>query len=268
MVFTWSLNIHAGARSTAPRQPRRQSTAFGQGKTIAATHPLEDLDEDLWPLLGQLARALHLKNAELQPTLDAIVGNAVETIAPAEHAGLILLVDGRLVPQAVVGEPPHLLDLLQQKTGTGPCIEAARDQSVITIDNIVGESRWPMFAATAADLGVASMVCVPLWVNKLRLGTLSLYGDKPEAFESRHVQLTRLYATHAALALADAQRTAQLQAALMKRDIIGQAKGILMERDKITPDAAFECLSLASQRLNIKLTEIAQRLVETGELLS
>jgi AmiR/NasT family two-component response regulator len=54
----------------------------------------------------------------------------------------------------------------------------------------------------------------------------------------------------------------------MKRDIIGQGKGILMERDKIRSDAAFECLSLASQRLNIKLTEVAQRLVETGELLS
>jgi AmiR/NasT family two-component response regulator len=96
---------------------------------------------------------------------------------------------------------------------------------------------------------------------------LSLYGHKPEAFASRHVQLTGLYATHAALALADAQRTAQLQAALLRRDIIGQAKGILIERDKITSDAAFECLSLVSQRLNIKLTEVAQRLVETGELL-
>ena len=83
----------------------------------------------------------------------------------------------------------------------------------------------------------------PLWVDKLHLGTLSLYDHKPEAFASRHVELTGLYATHAALALADAQRTAQLQAALLRRDIIGQAKGILIERDKITSDAAFEYLS-------------------------
>ena len=241
-------------------------TSIVQGITISATNPLEELDDDLWPFLGQLARALHVKNAELQPTLDAIVANAVETIAPAEHAGLILLISGRLVPQAVVGEPPLLLDLLQQKTGTGPCVDAAREQSVITIDNIVTESRWPMFTAAAADLGVGSMVCMPLWADKLRLGTLSLYGHKPEAFELQHVQLTGLYATHAALALADAQRTAQLHAALMKRDIIGQAKGILIEREKITSDAAFERLSLASQRLNIKLTEVAERLIETGEL--
>src|ERR1700759_4459066 len=127
MVFTCSLNIHADARSTAARRARRQSTASERGHTMPPNHPLEDLDEDLWPLLGQLARALHLKNAELQPTLDAIVGNAVGTIAPAQHAGRILLFNGRLLPQAFVGEPPHLLDLLQQKTGIGPCIDAARD---------------------------------------------------------------------------------------------------------------------------------------------
>jgi GAF domain-containing protein len=231
------------------------------------THQLEDLDEESWPALVHLARALHLKNAELQPTLDAIISRAVQTIEPAEHAGLILLVRGRFVPQTTLGAPPHTLDLLQQKTGAGPCIDAARAQRVITIDNTLTDIRWREFSELAAQLGVASMLCVPLWVDDLQLGTLSLYGEKPDAFAPGDHQLTDLYATHAAIALADAQRTAQLQHALRNRDLIGQAKGILVERLKITPQESFDCLSRAAQHANRKLTAVAQHLVDTGELL-
>jgi GAF domain-containing protein len=233
---------------------------------IERGHPLEDLDEDTGPALVQLARALHLKNAELQPTLDAIIAHAVQTIEPAEYAGLILVLSGRLVPQATMGEPPQVLDLLQQHTGTGPCIDAAREQAVINVDNTLTDPRWPQFSERAVAVGVFSMLCMPLWVDQLRLGTLSLYGEKPDAFGSQHRQLTNLYAAHAAIALADAQRTAKLQEAMRNRDVIGQAKGILIERLKLTPGAAFTCLSQASQRVNLKLVTVAQHLVETGEL--
>jgi GAF domain-containing protein len=232
----------------------------------ARTQPLDDLGDDIGPALIHLARALHLKNAELQPTLDAIIAHAVATIDPAEHAGLIVVLRGRLIPQATLGEPPHLLDLLQQQIGTGPCFDAAREQEVITVDNTLTETRWPQFAERAAELGVASMVCVPLWVDKLRLGTLSLYGKKPEAFAPQHRLVTDLYAAHAAIALADAQRTAKLREAMDNRDVIGQAKGILIERLKLTPDAAFACLSQASQHANQKMLVVAHHLIATGEL--
>jgi AmiR/NasT family two-component response regulator len=76
-----------------------------------------------------------------------------------------------------------------------------------------------------------------------------------------------LFATLAAIALAEAQRTGQLHTALGNRDLIGQAKAILMERHRMTADAAFGYLSQASQDVNMKLTAVAQHLVETGELL-
>ena len=232
----------------------------------AQANPLDDLGDDTGPALVQLARALHLKDAGLQPTLDAIIAHAVDTIGPAEHAGLILVLRGRLVPQASLGEPPHRLDQLQQETGVGPCFDAAREQAVMTVDNTLTETRWPQFTERAAQLGVASMVCVPLWVDELRLGTLSLYAEKPDAFAPHHRRLTDLYAAHAAIALADAQRTAKLREAMDNRDVIGQAKGILIERLKLTPDAAFACLSQASQHANQKLLAVARHLVETGEL--
>jgi len=147
------------------------------------------------------------------------------------------------------------------------CVRAAREQTVIYVGDTAHDARWPEFGARAAALGVHSMLCVALSVDENCLGTLSLYSEATEAFNEHDVQLTQLYATHAALALSDAQRTSQLVGALKNRDLIGQAKGILMERLRVTPDEAFHSLSAASQAANRKLIAVAQHLVDTGELL-
>jgi GAF domain-containing protein len=215
-----------------------------------------------------MARALRVKNAELQPTLDAIASTAVTMLNPARYAALTVLSRGELIPRASTGEPPLLLDRLQQRLGDGPCINAAKHQSAFRIEDTREDLRWPEFCAEAARLNVRSMLCVPLWIDERRLGALSLYADQAAAFSESHERVTLLLATFAALALAEAQRADQLHAALANRDVIGQAKGILMERHGATADAAFSVLSRVSQAENIKLAEIARRLVETGDLPS
>jgi GAF domain-containing protein len=213
-----------------------------------------------------LARALHVKNAELEPTLAAIASTAVTMLSPARYAALTVLSRGELIPRASTGEPPLLLDRLQQKLGDGPCIHAAKYQSVFRIEDTGEDDRWPRFCAEAARLEVRSMLCVPLWIDERGRGALSLYADQPAAFSDPHERVAVLLATFAALALAEAQRADQLHDALGNRDVIGQAKGILMERHRVSADAAFSVLSRVSQAQNLKLAEIARRLVETGEL--
>ena len=56
-----------------------------------------------------------------------------------------------------------------------------------------------------------------------------------------------------------------LEEALLSRDVIGQAKGILMERLHMTPDQAFEELRAVSQRYNRKVRDIAAEIAQTGE---
>jgi GAF domain-containing protein len=216
--------------------------------------------------LDILARALHVKNAELEPTLQAITSTAVSMLSPVRYAGLTVFTRGQLIPMAWTGEPPLLLDRLQQELGDGPCIHCARDQSVCRIEDTRLDNRWPDFGAEAVRLSVRSMLCVPLWVDERGLGALSLYADQVAAFADHHERVTTLLATFAALALAEAQRAEQMQEALGNRDVIGQAKGILMERHGVTADAAFAVLSRVSQAENVKLAGIARRLVETGEL--
>jgi GAF domain-containing protein len=216
--------------------------------------------------LDILARALRVKDAELQPTLQAIVSAAVSMLSPARHAGLTIFARGRLIPRASTGEPPLLLDRLQQQLGHGPCISAARHQSVVRIEDTRQDQRWPEFAVDAARLNVRSMLCVPLWVDERGLGVLSLYADQAAAFSDLHERVTTLLATFAALALAEAEHADQMHDALGHRDIIGQAKGILMERHGVTRDVAFSVLARVSQAENMKLAEISRRLAKTGEL--
>jgi GAF domain-containing protein len=209
---------------------------------------------------------LRVKEADLPGTLEAIIVSAVATIEGTSYAGVNLLIRGRFTPQATVGVPPSRLDELQRRTGQGPCVEASRDQVTVSVDDMEHEARWPDFADLAVSLGVLSMLCVPLWVDDTRVGSLSLYATTRRAFTVYHERLAMLFATHAALALADAQRTDQLRVAAANRDIIGVAKGILVERHRITPDVAFGLLSKSSQETNQRLVVIAQRLVDTGEL--
>jgi GAF domain-containing protein len=227
---------------------------------------LDTIDDGSWSALSRLGRAFHAENATLVGVLDAIIGSATETIEGASFAGINLLIRGRFIPQATAGKPPHVLDTFQQETSEGPCVDASRDQVTIRIDDMAQDDRWPHFARLAVSLEVLSMLCVPLWVDQLRVGSLSLYATQRAAFTSHHEGLAGLFATHAALALAEAQRTEQLTAAMTNRDVIGMAKGILIERHRLTPEEAFGVLSLSSQGVNRKLVEVAREFVNTGEL--
>jgi len=86
------------------------------------------------------------------------------------------------------------------------------------------------------------------------------------AFRDGAEPVARLLAALAAVALAEARYTEHLRAALVNRDLIGQAKGILMRERRITAEEAFALLRQCSQNTNTKLIEVAQRVIETGTL--
>ena len=110
------------------------------------------------------------------------------------------------------------------------------------------------------------MLCLQLFVHEDTLGALDLLAHETSAFtdESEHVGL--LLASHAAIAVADAQKLEHAATALVNRDVIGQAKGILMERFKITADQAFDVLAKVSQDANRKLHAVAEDLTRTGTI--
>jgi AmiR/NasT family two-component response regulator len=129
------------------------------------------------------------------------------------------------------------------------------------------ETRWLQFTRQAAQLGVLSMLSFQLFVQRDNLGALNLYAEHADAFDDKSEQVGLVFAAHAAVAMSDALQRQQLTTALGTRDLIGQAKGILMERYKLTSDQAFALLARASQESNTKLADVAHTVAETGNLI-
>ncbi len=185
----------------------------------------------------------------------------------AQHAGITLARQRTVGTAATTGPYPVLLDEVQQRHAEGPCLSAAWQQHVIRIDNLALETRWPAFAFEAIErTPIRSIVSFQLFTVAPRIGALNLYAERPDAFDDDAIELGLIYATHVALAWNLVRRESQFRSALASRDIIGQAKGMIMERFRIDAVRAFELLRRVSQNSNVPLVEVAQRLVAAEQL--
>src|SRR5207248_3194964 len=160
------------------------------------------------------------------------------------------------------------LDNYQYEAHEGPCVEAVKEpEPVVYSADLASEQRWPAFAPRAAERGVGSILSNKIAANAT-VAALNMYAGQAHSFTDADREAARLFALFAAVMMGFSQermQATQLRAALESRDVIGQAKGIIMERDKLTADQAFEKLRRASQQLNRKLRELAEDVAATGE---
>jgi GAF domain-containing protein len=221
----------------------------------------------LGAVMSRVARRLQEEHGDVEATLRAIAASAVESVDAAEQCGITYVIGRSTVEsRAATGELPRSVDALQERLGEGPCLDAVRDEDVVRVDDVATDERWPVFAREAARLGVGSMVCFQLFVEGDHLGALNLYAAGAGAFDEESQDIGLLFAGHAAVALAGAEHEANLRRGMDHRDVIGQAKGILMERYKLTADQSFGVLARASQEVNRKLVDIAREVTEIGAL--
>lgn len=198
--------------------------------------------------------------------LERAVALAVDVVPGCEQAGISLLENGKVETPVSIGELAAACDALQEKLGEGPCITALLEASIVRIDDLREDDRWPQFGAGAEEIGVRSMVACRLATQRDKLGALNLYAASPGAFTPESEALAAGYAAHVGLALSALDRESNLRRALHSRELIGQAMGILMERHRIIASQAFDIMVHASQRTNVKLRVIAEELVRTGSL--
>lgn len=216
--------------------------------------------------LSELARDLQ-REPDAEQILDDIVQAAIRLIPHASEASISLVKARRTIDShAASSDLPRDVDAVQTEVRQGPCLDAAYHEQIVRVPHIGEETRWPKFAQRAWDLGARSMLSFQLFVDGDNLGALNVYGEHAGAFGDEDEEIGQLVAAHAAIAFSDAQHIGQLNAALINRDIIGQAKGILMERYKISAHQAFTLIATASNRTNTKLVDVAEHLTTSGEL--
>lgn len=159
---------------------------------------------------------------------------------------------------------PTLLDDIQREFAEGPCVSAAWTHQIIHIEDLAAEDRWPKYRAAAMErTPVRSVVSYRLFGDDRQSAALNLYAESAGAFDEESVELGLVYAAHTSVAWNSMRREQQFRSALASRDVIGQAKGMLMERFNIDAVAAFELLRRLSQESNTRLADIAERLVAT-----
>jgi hypothetical protein len=222
---------------------------------------------------AQLTRAM-LDADSVAGVLEQVVRATFAVIPDADVVSVSLRsADGALHTPVETGPQAIELDELQNRYGHGPCLDAARKEGIAYTHSgdLAAEPKWPQFGPAAAELGygsVLSTALVPDATPPRQSGALNIYSHNPGKLGDETTRdQALLLAAHASLAISRTQaiqlaelRETQLRRALESRDIIGQAKGILMQRRGISADEAFDLLRRTSQDLNVKLAELAHTL--------
>jgi transcriptional regulator with GAF, ATPase, and Fis domain len=216
--------------------------------------------------VAALVRLLQREVTDGEALLSELTQSAVIAVPGASHAGITVAErDGSVHTTASsAGRYPALLDKIQQTHREGPCLSAAWQQHMIRIDDLTLDTRWRMFCRdTVEQTPIRSIMSFQLFADQKKMGALNFYAEQADVFDEDAVEAGLILATHTALAWKLVRREEQFRSALGSRDIIGQAKGMLMERFKIDAVQAFELLKRLSQGSNTPLNAVARQLVES-----
>ena len=202
---------------------------------------------------------------DIATTLSRVTSTAVELIDGVDHAD-VLLIAGSEEFQSVAATDQICVDLddVQRRFREGPCLDAALHDVVTTSNDLEQDDRWPRFAKSAVAAGVHAMQSFRLYTHDDRMGALNLFARRRDVFTAEVESLAAMLATQAAVALIAEDKELQFRSALTSRDVIGQAKGMIMERFGVDAMHAFELLRRLSQDSNTRLVDVATELITRG----
>lgn len=201
---------------------------------------------------------------DVDETLQLMVDLATEVIDGIEFADVMFVRAGRLTTPVATYENALAADEAQRDTGEGPCITSLRDQEVVVSRDLEQEDRWPLFTPRALELGLRSVAAYRLFHTGEdgddQYGALNLFGTHP-GLEDFDLELGRVFADHCSAVLASAIKEEGVEMTLLAREIIGQAKGILMVHHQLTPDEAYTMLKAAASRQEVGVHDLATQVI-------
>jgi GAF domain-containing protein len=224
---------------------------------------------ELIHIIREFAGAI-LNPYDPQDLLHRLTVSSVELL-DAAGSGIMLEDENGTLAFAAASEDRIMdIELHQQRASEGACVEAFADNSLVVVDDIQAEAeRWPRYAQRAHVNGVGAVIGVPMNAFGRTIGVINIYREAPTVWTDEDVSAAEImaamgagYVVHATELRAQIDLTEQLQAAIDSRDIIGQAKGVIMTRLSVDADEAFSLLRKLSQERNTKLRKVARQVVE------
>jgi GAF domain-containing protein len=219
-----------------------------------------------------LAGAL-LDDDALYDLLQRLAFLARHIVPMAQSVSITIAEDGHYRTSNSTGPDALAIDEAQYREGDGPCLEALRSTRQLQVEIGEPHARWPHVDDEARKAGIASVLSTPLIRSPDdAVGALNIYSNGGGGFQAADRRTAELLGEHAAILVARAlallsssRLNEQLRHAVATREIIGEAKGILMQSQSCTRDEAFDILRRASQRENRKLRDLAEELVARVE---
>jgi GAF domain-containing protein len=234
---------------------------------VARELPLAD---ELGAVFARMSGVL-LSRETVRTALSVITELAAETFPATAGSGITLMDErGARVTAAATDEVVERADALQYQLGEGPCLTAWQRRTVVRVDDMSREGRWPRWVPSAVELGLRCVLSAPLVAGADALGALKLYAARPFAYTQREEHLLAMFASQAAVLLAnvrtarDAERVSdQLRDSMRARDVISLAKGIIMARDGVDERTAFVTLVDLAAQEGHPLRHAAERLAQS-----
>jgi transcriptional regulator with GAF, ATPase, and Fis domain len=223
-------------------------------------------------------RALGLAGAvldidALHELLQRVVLLALHTVGKAHSVSITVVDDGHYRTCNATADEAVTIDDAQYERQEGPCLHALKTAGQVQVRVADELGRWPVFAEMAMEMGIGSVLSTPMVRSPGdAIGALNIYARDDGSFSEHETRTAAVLGEHAAILVGNAlaligatHLNEQLRVALASREIIGEAKGIIMERQTCTRDEAFDILRRASQRENRKLRDLAEELVTRVE---
>jgi anti-anti-sigma factor len=217
--------------------------------------------------------ALHAATDVVDGALRLVVALARATVGGADGASVSLRRDGRLATVAASDQTVMDIDTDQYAVGEGPCVDASVEGRWFVTESLDEEIRWPAFVPKAKELGINAILSTPLLSADQPVGALNLYFRNVGAFTPRDQELASVLAAEASTILTGAASGMSAEAlanrlgtALHTRAVIAQAQGVIMEQERISPEAAYRRLRIFSRTSNRPLLERAEDVVASTRL--
>jgi ANTAR domain/GAF domain len=198
---------------------------------------------------------------------DALCSSAVEFVDGCDHASLMLRRHGRNQTVAASDDVARAIDALENELGEGPCLDAIDESEPdqhICPDLTTG-SKWPKLAALIIErTEVRGMAGFRIRQDGQKVGALNIFSDTAGALNEHSLEQAIMLTAFASVALAALERgeeASTLRRGLESNREIGKAIGLLMAMHDIDDDQAFQMLAKVSQEMNVKVAEVASRVI-------
>jgi GAF domain-containing protein len=224
-------------------------------------------------VFGDIAEALLEDDLDLIDVLDQLLTACLSVLEIDAAAVIIDDQKGNLIPVASSSEEAGLLELFQLHMNQGPCLDAMRENVIITSDDLAGDRhRWPAFCDAAVEAGFRAVMAVPMRLDGRTIGGLNMFSKETGRLSDARPRMGRALGNLATLAIfhqqsarRNAQLADQLQHALNSRVVIEQAKGVIAERFSVSMAASFDRIRRYARDHNRKLGDVATAVIK-GEV--